>query len=43
MQKFKTIIIDGTFITLRINTNKINNIYEYIKRKEINKNEKMED
>ncbi len=35
--------IDGTFITLRINTNKINNIYEYIKRREINKNEKMED
>ncbi|MBE6500392.1 MAG: hypothetical protein E7Z80_07625 [Methanobrevibacter thaueri] len=31
--------IDGTFVTLRINTNKIKNIYEYIKRREYTKNE----
>ena len=31
--------IDGTFVTLRINTNKIKNIHEYIKRREYNKNE----
>ncbi|WP_405308999.1 hypothetical protein [Methanobrevibacter sp.] len=31
--------IDGTFVTLRINTNKIKNIHEYIKRREFNKNE----
>lgn len=31
--------IDGTFVTLRINTNKIRNIYDYLKRIEYTKNE----
>lgn len=35
--------IDGTFVTLRINTNKIKNIHEYIKRREFNKNKRNED
>lgn len=30
--------IDGTFVTLRINTNKIKNIYKYIKRTEFDRN-----
>ena len=37
--KRKMPYIDGTFVTLRINTNKIKNIYEYIKRREYMKNE----
>lgn len=30
---------DGTFVTLRINTNKIKNIYDYLERREYDKNE----